>query len=108
MPGVPIEMPSETVMVLKIIALAAGGIGALRRRVGQLVDVHVAGREHAPGRGDADLRLLEVAVVKPTARSIARLGVCLTPSNTRLEYGRGSTLRRLIVGLQRDVRMARW
>jgi len=29
--------------------------------------------------------------VKPVARSIARLGVCLTPSNTTLEYGRGST-----------------
>ena len=31
MPGVPIEMPSETVMVLKTIALAAGGVRACRR-----------------------------------------------------------------------------
>ncbi len=28
----------------------------------------------------------------PVARSIARLGVCLTPSNTTREWGRGSTL----------------
>ena len=57
MPGVPIEMPSDTVMVPKVVLLPPGRVGALGGRVGQLVDVHVAGREVAPGRGDADLRL---------------------------------------------------
>ena len=31
----------------------------------ELVDVHVAGREIAPGRGDADLRLVEIALAEP-------------------------------------------
>ena len=86
MPCVPIEMPSETVMVLKMIALppaASTPAGGLAR---ELVDVHVAGRDLAPGRGDADLRLLEIARRRsPTACSMARLGACLTPSTTRRE-----------------------
>ena len=47
--------------------------------------------------------LLKSASSKPTARSMARLGVCLTPSNTSLEYGRTSTLRRVIERLRNDV-----
>ena len=40
--------------------LAAGFVHALRDVDGELVDVHVAGRDHAPGGGDADLRFLEI------------------------------------------------
>jgi hypothetical protein len=47
------EMPSEMVMVLKMTPcrrpLSRPGLAR------QLVDVHVAGRDHAPGGGDADL-----------------------------------------------------
>jgi hypothetical protein len=61
MPGVPIEMPSDTVIVLKVIAFAPAS-STPRPPARQLVDVHVAGRQIAPGRGDADLRLLEIGV----------------------------------------------
>ena len=57
MPSVPIEMPSEMVMVLKMSALppaASRGGGGL---AGECVNVDVAGRHLAPGGGDADLRL---------------------------------------------------
>ena len=40
--------------------LGAGAVDAGRGRRGQLVDVHVAGRDLAPRRADADLRLGEV------------------------------------------------
>ena len=61
MPSVPMEMPSEIVMVLKISALGPGGGGSRRRRWrARLVDVDVAGRDLAPGRGDADLRFGEI------------------------------------------------
>ena len=43
-------------------ALAAGGIGAGCRLARQLGDVHVAGGEIGPGRGDADLRLGEILI----------------------------------------------
>ena len=43
-------------------ALGAGGIRAFFGFNRQLVDVHVAGRDHRPGGGDADLRFLEVLV----------------------------------------------
>ncbi len=61
MPSVPIEMPSEMVMVLKIDGLAAGLRSRLRPRFErELIDVHVARRDVAPGRGDADDALLEI------------------------------------------------
>ncbi len=41
---------------------AAGFIGAHRRRVRERVDVHVARRQRAAGRRDADLRLREVGI----------------------------------------------
>ena len=59
-PSVPIEMPSETVMVPNATGLAAGGGHAGRRARRQPVEVHVARRHLAPGRADADLRPGEV------------------------------------------------
>ncbi len=64
MPSVPMEMPSEMVMVLNTTALPLAMLApsaAFRR---QLVDVHIAGCDHAPGRGDADLGLLEIGVIE--------------------------------------------
>ena len=59
-PSVPIEMPSEMVMVLKMTALPPASLTPARRLPRQLVDVHVARRHLAPRRADADLRLLEI------------------------------------------------
>ena len=44
--------------------LAAGRIGTVARRIGQLVDVHVARCDHAPGRRDADLRFGKVRIAE--------------------------------------------
>jgi hypothetical protein len=60
MPSVPIEMPSEIVMVLNTTALPFA-LGCFQR---QLIDMHVTGRDHAPGRRDADLRFFEIGVVE--------------------------------------------
>ena len=92
MPGVPIEMPSDTVMVLKIDALAAGRIDARRRRARQLVDVHVAGREVAPGRGDADLRLAEIAIVEADRAQHRAAGRLLDAVEHELRVRRGDPL----------------
>ena len=60
MPSVPIEMPSEMVMVLKRSCscrrlVVRAGLGFAR----ELVDVHVARRDVAPGGGDADRGFLK-------------------------------------------------
>ena len=60
MPSVPIEMPSDTVMVLKITALPPAVVTPVGGVARQRVDVHVARRDLAPRRADADLRLGEV------------------------------------------------
>ncbi len=62
MPGVPIEIPSDTVMVLKVMALAPARLDSRGGQSRQLVDVHIAGRQVAPGRGNADLRLFEIGI----------------------------------------------
>ena len=46
-------------------ALRAGAVGALSRVAREAVDVHVARRDHVPGRCDADLRLREIRVLEP-------------------------------------------
>ena len=64
MPAVPMEMPSDTVIVLNSHALAARLVRSGAGLPGEAVDVHVAGRHHAPRRGDADLRLAEILVLE--------------------------------------------
>ena len=44
--------------------LTAGPVRAAGRLAGELVNVHVAGRHHAPGRRDAHDRLLEILVAE--------------------------------------------
>jgi hypothetical protein len=60
MPSVPIEIASETVMVLKITGLAPAFRHAVGGMACQRIDVHVARRHLAPRRADADLRFREV------------------------------------------------
>ena len=80
MPSVPIEMPSLTVMVPKICGMAPAAARRGFRPAGQDVEPRVAGRDGAVAAGDADDRLVEIAVAEsPTARSMARLGARWTP-----------------------------
>ena len=60
MPSEPMEMPSETVMVLKMMALPPASLAPFSASQRQLVNVHVARRDHAPGGGDADDGFLEI------------------------------------------------
>ena len=60
MPSVPIEMPSEIGDGVEDDRLAAGGVRAFLGFERELVNVHVARRDVAPGGGDADERLLEI------------------------------------------------
>ncbi|MGC4115218.1 MAG: hypothetical protein QM765_11540 [Myxococcales bacterium] len=53
-------MPSEIVGVPKICGLRAGGLDAVDRRVGQLLQAGVARRDRGVAVGDADHRLAEV------------------------------------------------
>ena len=93
MPGEPIEMPSDTVMVLNSTALppAASTPAAASRAswsMCMLQGVTLAQVDAMPTCG-----LLKSASVKPTARSMARAGAFFSPSTTRLECLRGSALR---------------
>ena len=85
MPGVPIEMPSDTVMVLKVTALApcASTPAAAKRASSSmcmLQGVRLLQVEAMPTCGFS-----KSASLNPTACSIARAGACLTPSTTILE-----------------------
>ncbi len=60
MPSLPFAMPSEMVMVLKNNCLATVGIRAFLGFERKFVNVHVARRDIAPGRCDADDGLLEI------------------------------------------------
>ena len=83
-PSVPIAIPSLTVIVPNICGIAPAPRTAVSARLRQRVEAHVAGRDRAVTVGDADDRLVEVAVGNPTARSIERLGARWTPSVTSL------------------------
>src|ERR1041384_2370213 len=91
MPGEPIEMPSETVMVLNNTpfppAASAPVIASeARSLMCMLQGVRLAHVEATPICGFA-----KSASWKPTARNIAREAACLTPSTTSFEYLRWST-----------------
>src|ERR1700742_746824 len=92
MPGVPIEMPSDTVMVLNVIALAparsaADATNRASSSMWTLQGVKLLQVDAMPTWG-----LWKSSSPNPTARSMARLGVCFTPSTTSREYRLASTL----------------
>src|SRR5271156_6691924 len=81
-------MPSETVMVLKVTGLApAASTPAAAKRASSsmciLQGVRLLQVDAMPTCGFS-----KSASPKPTARSIARLGVCFTPSTTSREKRR--------------------
>src|SRR5215470_7266677 len=93
MPGVPMEMPSDTVMVLKSTLLPPAASMPLQ-----------ASRANSPMWALHGVRLPQVEATpicglpksaswKPTARNMARAGACLSPSTTTREKCRGSMLR---------------
>src|SRR5260370_33548594 len=91
MPGVPMEMASDTVMVLKVIALApAASTPPAAKRASSsmciLQGVKLLQVDAMPTCG-----LSKSASANPTARNIARLGVCFMPSTTTRDKRRGST-----------------
>src|ERR1700739_505151 len=93
MPGVPMEMPSDTVMVLKSTLLPPAPstpehASRASSPMCMLQGVTLPQVEATPicGRAKSSSR-------NPTARSMAREGACLAPSMTTREYSRGSTLR---------------
>src|SRR5580700_5165904 len=100
MPGVPIEIPSDTVIVLntRLLAPAPSTPRAASRASSAICMLHgvrLAQVEATPICG-----LLKSASSKPTARNMAREGVCFTPSTTTREYCRGSVLElRMVVDL---------
>src|SRR5215471_18794820 len=90
MPGEPMEMPSETVMVLNrtLLPPAASAPAAASRASSamcMLQGVTFAQVDATPIWGFA-----KSASVKPTARNIARDAACFAPSTTSREYSRGS------------------
>jgi hypothetical protein len=96
MPGVPIEMPSDTVMVPNVVLLPPAASAPFAAASASLSMCMLHGVRLLHVEAMPTCGFLKSRSTNPTARSIARLGVCLTPSNTSFEYGRGSTLRRLI------------
>src|SRR6185312_6462627 len=90
MPGEPMAMPSETVMVLKSTPLppAASAPATASRAsspICMLQGVTLAHVEAMPICG-----LAKSSSLKPTALSMEREGVCLIPSTTSRECSRGS------------------
>ena len=80
MPSVPIEMPSDTPIVLNRMPTSPGSLHAFLHLGGQVQQVHVAGVAFVPNARDADLRLLHVVVGHPRAvehrlRGTLRLGL---------------------------------
>src|ERR1700679_1842584 len=91
MPGVPMEIPSDTVIVPKVMAFApAPSAPAATSRASSsiciLQGVKLLHVDATPTCGFS-----KSALPNPTARSIDRFGACFSPSTTRREWRRVST-----------------
>ena len=62
MPSVPIEMPSETPIVLKRMPTSPAAATPFFTSRGEIEEVHVAGVALEPDARDADLRLVHVGL----------------------------------------------
>ncbi len=85
MPGVPIEMPSDTVIVLNstLFAPAPSTPAAASRASSPMCMLH--GVRFDQVEATPIWGFAKSASAKPTARSMARAGAALSPSTTRLE-----------------------
>jgi len=86
----------DTVMVPNVVLLPPAALAPLRRRFGQLIDVHVARREVAPRRSDCRLRLLEIRPPNPDCTEHRPAGRLLGRVEHESRIRRVSTLRRHI------------
>src|SRR4051812_28543865 len=91
MPGVPLEMPSETVIVLKtmLFAPAASAPSAASRASASMCMLHGVRLLHVEAIPTCGFE--KSSSLKPTARSIARAGALGAPSTATRELSRGST-----------------
>jgi hypothetical protein len=85
MPSVPIDMPSEMVMVLKITALPLAWLAPSAAFSASLSMCMLQGVTMLQVEAMPIWGFLKSASSKPTARSIARLGARSTPSTTSEE-----------------------
>jgi hypothetical protein len=91
MPGEPIEMPSETVMVLNSTALPPAALTPRSASAASSLRCMLQGVRFAQLEAMPTCGRRKSASVNPTARSIARDGVCFGPSTTNRDQRRGST-----------------
>ncbi|MNC22993.1 hypothetical protein D3C75_710020 [compost metagenome] len=82
MPSVPLAMPSEMVMVLKITPLAPAAFAPFSASSASLSMCMLQGVTMAQVEAMPTCGLVKSASVKPTARSMARAGAASTPSIT--------------------------
>ena len=82
MPSWPIEMPSDTAMVVNSIGKPPAAAHALLGPLGQPVERHVARRDLVPRRATPTWGLSQSSSVMPMARSMARAGARSSPSVT--------------------------
>jgi hypothetical protein len=90
MPGVPIEIPSDTVMVLNSTPLPPATSTPATASFASSLMCMLHGVRFAHVEAMPICGLPKSASWNPTARSIARAGVCFAPSTTRREYARTS------------------
>src|SRR6188508_2457795 len=97
MPGEPIEMPSDTVMVLNSTPLPPAPSAPLTASPASSLMCMLQGVRFAQVDATPICGLPKSASWNPTARNMARDGVCFAPSTTRREYFRSSTFFFVIV-----------
>ena len=91
MPGEPIEMPSDTVMVLNSTPLPPAASAPATASFASSLMCTLQGVRFAHVEAMPICGLVKSASWNPTARSMARDGDCLAPSTTSREYLRWST-----------------
>ncbi len=90
MPGVPMEMPSDTVMVLNSTPLPPAASTPATASLASSLMCMLQGVRFAHVDAMPICGLPKSASSKPTARNIARAGDCFAPSTTRRENARTS------------------
>ena len=85
MPGVPMEMPSDTVMVLKTTLFAPASSAPMAAASASASMCMLQGVTMLQVEAIPICGLSKSSVSKPTGRSMARLGACSTPSTTMEE-----------------------
>ena len=86
MPSVPLAMPSDMVMVLKITPLPPAAFAPFSASSASLLMCMLQGVTLAQVEAMPICGFLKSSSVKPTARNMARAGAASTPSTTREEY----------------------